>query len=114
MNTSETERSWGAVLHLSALGIFLIPVIGGIVVPLVIWLLRKDDMPFIDNQGKEVVNFNITALIFFLISAALIPLIIGIFMIVAVGICWLLFTLIGASKAYKGERYRYPFAFRLF
>jgi uncharacterized Tic20 family protein len=87
--------------------------------PLVIWLVKKDSMPFVNDQGKEALNFNITvAIIFFaLFVLTLITLGLGVLIALpigaAVGIAWLVFTIIAAIRANEGVRYRYPYTLRL-
>jgi hypothetical protein len=110
--------------HLSAL-------IGGIVTagwagslgcfigPLVIWLVKKETMPFVDDQGKEALNFNITVAIVFAALLLLSLLTLGIGLVIAIpaffiiGIAWLVLTILASIKANEGVAYRYPFALRL-
>lgn len=121
---SAEEKQWAMFAHLSALvgGILTSGWAGSIgcfVGPLVIWLVKKDTMPFVDDQGKEALNFNITVGIVFLALLILSIVTFGIGLIVAVplwiiiGIAWLVFTIIAAVKASNGERYRYPLTLRL-
>lgn len=109
---SESERTWAMAAHLSALAQFIIPVFGSIIGPLVVWLIKKDTMPFVDDQGKEVLNFNISMLIYWVISAILMIVMIGMFLMFALFVFWLVFTIIGAVKAHEGTRYRYPLTIR--
>ncbi|MEM1108018.1 MAG: DUF4870 domain-containing protein [Planctomycetota bacterium] len=108
----QEERTFGMLAHLCAFSGILIP-FGNIVGPLVIWLIKKDTMPFVDEQGKEALNFQITITIAMLICSALIIVIIGLLLLPIVGILAIIFTIIGAVKANSGEHYRYPFALRL-
>lgn len=118
------ERQWAMFAHLSALlGGFLTAgwagSIGCFVGPLVIWMVKKETMPFVDDQAKEALNFNITvAIVFFaLFLMTLLTLGIGIILtlplMIIVGLAWLVLTIIASMKANQGERYRYPFALRL-
>ena len=120
---SAEEKQWAMFAHLSALvgGILTSGWAGSIgcfIGPLVIWLVKKDTMPFVDDQGKEALNFNITVGIVFLALLILSIVTFGIGLIVAVplwiiiGIAWLVFTIIAAVKASNGERYRYPLTLR--
>jgi uncharacterized Tic20 family protein len=80
---------------------------------LIVWLLKKDDSPYIADQAREALNFQITVLIAQVISSILIVILIG---FVLMGIIWLaniLLCIIAAVAASKGEYYRYPFALRL-
>ena len=121
---SAEERQWAMFAHLSALlGAMLTAgwagSIGCFIGPLVIWLVKKDTMPFVDDQAKEALNFNITvAIIFFVLWAVtFLTLFIGgvltVPLMVIVGIAWLVLTVIASIKANQGERYRYPFTLRL-
>ncbi len=121
---SAEEKQWAMFAHLSALvgGILTSGWAGSIgcfIGPLVIWLVKKDTLPFVDDQGKEALNFNITVGIVFLALLILSIVTFGIGLIVAVplwiiiGIAWLVFTIIAAVKANNGERYRYPLTLRL-
>lgn len=109
---SAEEKQWALFAHLSALAGIIIP-FGNILGPLVIWLIKKDTLPFLNDQGKEAVNFNITVLIAAIISAFLIFIVIGLFLLFVVGIVWLILTILATIKASNGEAYRYPFTLRL-
>ncbi|MFU8816736.1 MAG: DUF4870 domain-containing protein [Pseudomonadales bacterium] len=109
---SSDERQWGMFAHLSALAGFIIP-FGNVIGPLVVWQLKKNDMPFVDDQGKEALNFQITVLIAIFVSVLLMVIVIGALLLPIVAIGALILTVIGAVKANAGERYRYPFALRL-
>ncbi len=118
------QRQWAMFAHLSALlGAILTGAFGGgwgcFIGPLVIWLMKKDSMPFVDDQAKEALNFNITVAIAFVALLALSVLTLGIGLVLTVPLAiilwifWLVFTIIAAIKANDGVRYRYPFALRL-
>ena len=87
--------------------------------PLVIWLIKKDTLPFVNDQAKEALNFNITLAIVGLALLVLTIITFGLGLLLAVpigvivGIGWLVFTIIAAIKANEGEAYRYPIALRL-
>jgi len=109
--SEKDARMWGMLCHLAALSGFIIP-FGTIVGPLVVWLIKKNESEFVDDQGKESLNFQITAIIAMIISGILTLVIIGIFLLIAVGIADLVLVIMASVKANNGERYRYPFAFR--
>lgn len=109
---SAEEKQWALFAHLSSLVGIIIP-FGNILGPLVIWLIKKDTLPFLDDQGKEAINFNITVLIAAIISGFLILIFIGFLLLFVVGIVWLIFTILAAIKVSNGEAYRYPFTLRL-
>ena len=93
--------------------------IGCFIGPLIIWLVKKDTMPFVDDQGKEALNFNITVGLVFLALLLLSILTLGIGLVIAVpawiiiGLAWLVLSIIAAIKANEGVAYRYPFTLRL-
>lgn len=118
------ERQWAMFAHLSALlGGLLTAAWGGslgcFIGPLVIWLVKKDTMPFVDDQAKEALNFNITVGIIFLALFLMTLFTLGIGLIITgplfviVGLSWLVFTIIAGIKANEGVAYRYPLTLRL-
>jgi uncharacterized Tic20 family protein len=108
---NKDARMWGMLCHLSALVALMgIPSIVG---PLVIWLIKKNDYPFVDDQGKEAINFHLTVLIASIISAVLACIGIGIILLIAVGIVAIIFSIIAAVQANSGIRYRYPMTLRM-
>ena len=112
------ERMWAMLGHLSAFTAFITG-LGCVIGPLIVWLVKRETMPFAGDQGKEALNFNITAII---VAVGL-----GIFTFITLGIgalltvpaaCilfvgWFVLTIVAAVKANNGEQYRYPFAIRL-
>lgn len=110
--TSAQERQWAMFSHLAAFFGFIIP-FGSILGPLVIWLIKKDTMPFVSDQGKEALNFNITVAIAVLVSWVLVFILIGFLLLPAVVIFWIVFVIIATVKANEGVAYRYPLTLRL-
>jgi uncharacterized Tic20 family protein len=112
-SSSESARSWCIGLHLSGLsGLILSFALAHIVVPLVIWLVKRADSPEIDSTGKEVLNFQITYTIYSLIAGALCFVLIGFLILPIVLIVWLVCIIIAAVKTSNGETYRYPATIR--
>lgn len=95
----------GMLAHL--LGILL-----GFLGPLIIWLIKKDTSPFVNDQGKESLNFQLTLLIGYLIAVVTSCILIGMFIAPIVWIVGLVFAIMGTIKANNGEAYRYPFNIR--
>jgi len=102
--------------HLSALAGLIIP-FGGVLGPLIIWLIKKNEMPSVDVHGKAAVNFQLTVLIaalavglaafvlsFIFIGLLLIP------VVFAIALCSLIFAVIAGIKASDGKDYRYPYS----
>lgn len=111
-NTSNDARTWAMLCHLSALSGFIIP-FGSLIGPLLVWQIKKNEYPLVDDQGKEALNFQITVTLAAIVSAVLMLVVIGFLLLVAVGIASLVFTIIAAIQANKGQRYRYPLSLRL-
>jgi uncharacterized Tic20 family protein len=109
---STEERQWAMFAHLSALVGVIIP-LGSIIGPLVIWLIKKDTMPFVNDQGKEALNFNITVAIAAIVGWILCFILIGFLVLAVVFVAWLVLAIIGTIKANEGTAYRYPFTLRL-
>lgn len=118
------ERQWAMFAHLSALAGAVVSAgwgfsVGCFIGPLVIWLLKKETMPFVDDQAKEALNFNITLAIVFAALLLLTIVTLGIGALVSVplylivALAWLVLTIIASVKANDGVAYRYPFALRL-
>jgi len=104
-------RTWAMVCHLAGLAFLLpvAPVIGSVIGPLIVWLVKKDQFPFVDEQGKEAVNFQITMLIYGAVSFIFWLICIGVFLTAAVGIVDIVLVIIAAMKANDGQHYRYPY-----
>ena len=109
---SADDRQMGLLAHLSAFSGFVVP-FGSLLGPLVMYLVKKDQSPFVADQAREALNFNITVLIAAVVSAVLMIVLIGFLLLPAVGIAWLVLTIVGAIKANEGVRYRYPLTLRL-
>jgi uncharacterized protein len=99
-------RQWAMLAHLSALFGLIIGLnwLG----PLVVYLVKKDEHPFIADQGREALNFNLSVFIYVLVSVVLIFIVIGFLLLPVIGIAWLVLTIIAGIRANNGEPYRYP------
>lgn len=106
------NRTYSMLLHLSQLCGYVVPV-GGWVAPLVLWLIRRDD-PYINEQGKVVFNWIISAFIYLVICIVLWFLVIGIFLTAALGIASVIFIVIGAIRAQNGTIQNYPMSIPFF
>ncbi len=104
---SKDARMFGMLCH-------LLGILTWIVGPLIVWLIKREDDKFIDDNGKEALNFQITVLIGYAIAGITIPAAcIGVFIGSAVWIFNLIFCIMGAVKANDGQVYRYPISIRL-
>src|SRR5262245_60033264 len=107
------ERNWGMLAHISGLiAIWL----GGFALlgPLIVWLLKKDQSPFVGDQAKEALNSQIAVTIATWISGALVCVFfIGLVLLAIVYVGSIVFSIIAALEASKGVYYRYPYTLRL-
>jgi uncharacterized Tic20 family protein len=106
-HSTKDERMWATFSHLGIVAGLVIP-LGSILAPLIIWLVHKDKSSYVDEHAKEALNFQLTMLIAFIISAILMIIVVGFFLMAAVGIIDLVYSIIAATKANNGEHYKYP------
>jgi len=112
-NVPKEARSWGMVCHLVAFSGFIIP-FGNILGPLIVWAVKKDTHPFIDDQGKEAMNFQLSMTIALIVSFFLIFVVVGFVLIVILCIFVLVMIIVAAVRASEGIYYRYPLTIRFF
>ena len=108
---NKDERMWGMFCHLIAFSGYIIP-FGSVLGPLVIWLIKKDEMPFVDDQGKESLNFQLSMLIAFIVSLLLTLVLIGFLFLGVLIIYQIVVIIIASIKANDGVKYRYPYTIR--
>ena len=115
MKPSKEERTLAMALHLLPFAGFLLPGIPvlNIVAPLVLWLIKKETLPFVNEQGKEVLNFQITLSIVFFACFLTFWLILPIAIAFAAGVAGIIFMIIAAIQVNDGKPYRYPCTLRL-
>jgi hypothetical protein len=106
-------RSWCVISHLSALVGFFIPALGHIFGPLIVWLIKRSDSPEIDAHGKEALNFQISMLLYSVVSAILCLILIGFVFLAILHVLNVVFVIIAAVRAGEGQMYRYPLTIRL-
>jgi uncharacterized Tic20 family protein len=104
-------RTWAMLCHIGTFVGYIIP-FGHIIAPLIIWLIKKDESPFVDDQGKESLNFQISISIYAVIAALLTLVVIGFVLVIALLTFDMVMVIIAAVKSNNGERYRYPLCMR--
>ena len=114
VEVSKEARTWAMFCHLSGLAGLLpvIPVIGAVIAPLILWQVKKQEHAFVDEHGKEALNFQISILIYEVVAALLCFACIGFILLPAVVVFDVVFLIIAALKANNGELYRYPLTIR--
>ncbi|BAN51262.1 DUF4870 domain-containing protein [Metapseudomonas resinovorans] len=105
-------RQWAMFCHFSAFLGLVFP-FGNLLGPLIVWQIKKDLDPFVDAQGKEALNFQITVALAVVVCFLLMLVVIGFPLLGLVSIGALVLTIIAGIKANEGQAYRYPFCWRL-
>jgi uncharacterized Tic20 family protein len=105
MAPSSDDKTMAMIAHLGG--------IIGFIPPLIIWLIKKDQSPFVNDQGREALNFQITMLIGWMVCIVTSFLFIGFFLIPVLMVANLVFCILGGLAAQRGEAYRYPVTLRL-
>ena len=104
---SESERNWAMLCHLSAFAGFFFP-FGGIIGPLICWLTRKDESAWVDVNGKASMNFQVSILLYIVLTIPLLFIIVGIPIMMFLGALKVICIIIASVKSSKGEKFRYP------
>ncbi len=115
---SPNSRQWITILHISALAGFLLVGFGQILAPLIVWLMKKNEVPGLDAAGRNVLNFQISWSLWWALSwifvgifgCLIIPLVFPLIILVA----WVIYGVLGAIKASDGVLYRFPMTIRFF
>lgn len=102
-NNEKQSRTWGMLCHLTGLALYIGVPFGNIVGPLIVWLLKKDQFPFVDDQGKESMNFQISMTIYSIVAGVLVIFLIGIPLLFGLIIAHIVLIIIAAIKANEGE-----------
>ncbi len=108
---AKEARTWAILCHLGFFAGAIIP-FGHIIAPLVIWLIKRDESAFVDDQGKEAVNFQITITIYFIIASFLVFVLVGLLLLPALAIYAFVIVIVAAVKANDGLKFRYPLSIR--
>jgi uncharacterized Tic20 family protein len=121
----QKNRNWAMGCHLAALALYIGIPFGNIFGPLIIWLIKKDEIPLVDEQGKESLNFQISLILYgvamvilialFSFTIVLIPLaaVLAI-LLMAIGLVNLVLIIYAALKVSNGESFSYPLAIKFF
>ncbi len=107
------ERKWAMLCHLSALSVYIGLPFGNILGPLIVWLIKRDDSPFVDEHGREAINFHISMAIYVVIATVLCVILIGIPILLALVIASFVCIIIATVRASDGRSYQYPMTIRL-
>jgi uncharacterized Tic20 family protein len=108
----QEARNTAVAAHLSTLAGLVVP-FGSIIGPLAVWLTRRDRDPFIDDTGREALNFGISIAIYGLVALVGALMLVGIPLLIVGVIVWVVLASLAAVKASQGQAYRYPLTLRL-
>src|SRR5437870_13516941 len=111
-STSSDVRTWCVLCHAAALLGLFFHFLGHILGPLVVWLVKRGDSPEIDAYGKESVNFQLSMLIYSIISGILCLVLIGFVLLAILHVLNVVFVIIASIRASEGNFYRYPLTIR--
>lgn len=110
---TESQRTYATFLHLAPLlAHFALPALGGILVALVMWQIKADQSPFLDDHGKEAVNFQITIALYLLVSGLMVLVLIGFLLLPAVFVLMIAGGALAARAGNQGRYHRYPMSLR--
>ena len=112
-DAARSERTTAVVMHLATYAYVVFP--PAFLIPLALWLIKREESPFLDDHGKEALNFHISLVLYILLAFPLI-LAMGfglVLLFLIIPVCSLIFPGIAAYAASKGEYYRYPVTIRL-
>ena len=113
MEVTDRERTYATWMHLAGLSSYIGIPLGHVLVPLVMWAMKHRESAYLDQQGREVLNFQLTISFYLIFSYILVYILIGfIFVALVVGF-HIVATIMAAVKIYHGEGFRYPITFRV-
>lgn len=104
-------NQWNFFIHLSQLSGIFIP-LGNIIIPLVLWQIKKDQWPEVAEHGREVMNWQLSLLIYVIVGYILVFFLVGFVVLLALCIAFLVFAIVGAIKAQDGTLWKYPLTIR--
>jgi uncharacterized Tic20 family protein len=109
---SKSARNWAAACHLAAFSGWIFPVVGWVLGPLIVWLLKRHDHGFVDYHGKESLNFQISLIIYAFIAGLLCFVLIGFALLLVLAVLQIVLVVLASIKASDGKYYRYPLTIR--
>ena len=111
---NKEDNTLGIVCHLLSFAQFVLVIpFGNIIGPLVLWLIKRGESPYLDAHGKEVLNFNLSWTIYGIVAAILCLVFIGFIIGLILLVAWVVLVVIGSIKASEGKIYRYPLTIRM-
>ena len=109
---TQDDRTWAMAAHLLAI-LNYVTAVGGLIAVLILWLARRDTSPFVEESGRESLNFQITMLIAAAVGGVLTIILVGFLILAVVVVAGFVLPILAGLAASEGRRYRYPFILRL-
>jgi uncharacterized Tic20 family protein len=103
---SANDRNIAVLTHLGGIFFSFLP-------GLIVWLLKKDENPYVGEQAREALNFQISVLLAYMVCSILVFILIGFVLLAIVWLANIVLCIVASSKTSRGENYRYPFTLRL-
>ena len=113
-NQEKDKRLWGMLCHLTALIAFVGIPLGNILGPLVIWLIKRNEIPAVDIEGKESLNFQISMTIYSIVAVLLCVVLIGFLLLIPLLLLNLILVIVASVKTNNGETFKYPLSIQFF
>lgn len=110
---SEAERNYATWMHIAGLSSYIGVPFGHVLIPLIMWALKHRESAYLDRQGREVLNFQLTISFYLIFSYMLIYILVGFVFIAVVVLLQIIAAIMAAVKTYHGEDFRYPVTFRM-
>ena len=104
---TDDEQTWGVLVHISALSGLAVP-FGNVLAPLLLWLIKKDESEFVDANGKEAINFQLTWTLLLLGASLTILVGVGLLVVPVIAVAWLVLVVLATIRASEKEVYDYP------
>ncbi|MBA2655133.1 MAG: DUF4870 domain-containing protein [Gammaproteobacteria bacterium] len=105
------ETTWAMVCHLCGFAGFIFP-FGNLIAPLVVWAMKREKMPYVDEQGKEAVNFQLSITIYYIIALVLMLIVIGLFLLPVIAVFHIIAMVMASIETANGKPFRYPLTMR--
>lgn len=112
MNTNnDNDKTMNMLCHLLALSGFFVP-LGSVIGPLIIWLVKKDEIESVDRHGRAALNFQLTMLIVYVVCFILLFVAIGAILLPIAALFSFIMIIVASIKAYEGKEVSYPFSIK--
>lgn len=105
-------RTWAMLGHVAGLLGFVVPIVGSIFGPLLVWLIKRETHPFVDDQGREALNFQINIFLYYFLGGLLVLLLVGFLVLLLIPLYQVVMILVAAIQSQDGKPFRYPLILR--